>query len=97
MSIVRWNLKEAAGKPLARRYRKRRQGVLHGVRSPISSKPKSYPERADVNATGISGKVSAHYPGRSRLGPERATPTIRRGSEKSAEAIISPAGRREKG
>jgi len=37
------------------------------VRRPIDSKPNTYPESIDVDVTDISGKVSAHYPGRSAL------------------------------
>ena len=48
------------------------------MRRPIDSKPKFYPESVDVDATGISGKVSAHYPGR---------PRQKNGGE-SAEAIV---------
>ena len=33
------------------------------MRSQLSLKPKSYPESMDVDVAGISGKVSAHYPG----------------------------------
>ena len=38
---------------------------MRGVRRPISSKPGSCTGRAHVDAAGISGKVGAHYPGRS--------------------------------
>ena len=31
----------------------------------FSLKPKTYPESVNVDVAGISGKVSAHYPGRS--------------------------------
>ena len=37
------------------------------MRRPLDSKPKFYPESMDVDVAGISGKVSAHYPGRSAL------------------------------
>ena len=37
------------------------------MRRPIDSKPNTYPESIDVDVTDISGKVSAHYPGRSAL------------------------------
>ena len=50
------------------------------MRRPIDSKPKFYPESMDVDVAGISGKVSAHYPGRSALNS----------GQKSAEGIVSP-------
>lgn len=61
-----------------------------GVRRPISSKPCTCTERNDVDPTGISVKVSAQYPGRSPVLPERATGVERRGDgpEKSAEVIV---------
>ena len=37
------------------------------MRRPIDSKPKFYPGGMDVDVAGISGKVIAHYPGRSAL------------------------------
>jgi hypothetical protein len=48
------------------------------VRRPISLKPETYPESVDVDVAGISGKVSAHYPGRSVLN----------NGQKSAEGIV---------
>ena len=51
------------------------------MRRPLDSKPKSYPEGVDVDMAGISGKISAHYPGRSALNS----------GQKSAEGIVSPA------
>ena len=50
------------------------------MRRRLDSKPKIYPESMDVDVTGISGKVSAHYPGRSVL----------KSGQKSAEGIVSP-------
>jgi hypothetical protein len=50
------------------------------VRRQIDSKPKFYPESTDVDVAGISGKVGAHYPGRSVLN----------NGQKSAEGIVSP-------
>jgi hypothetical protein len=35
------------------------------MRRPLSSKSYTYTEGMDVDAAGISGKVGAHYPGRS--------------------------------
>ena len=49
------------------------------MRRRLDSKPKSYPEGVDVDVAGISGKVSAHYPGRS----------VQRNEQKSAEGIVS--------
>jgi hypothetical protein len=40
------------------------------VRRRIASKPDTYTESMDVYVAGISGKVSAHYPGRSQSLPE---------------------------
>ena len=51
------------------------------MRRPLDSKPKIYPESMDVDVAGISGKVSAHYPGRSVLN----------NGQKSAKGIVSPA------
>jgi len=48
------------------------------VRRLISLKPETYPESVDVYVAGISGKVSAHYPGRSVLNS----------GQKSAEGIV---------
>ena len=50
------------------------------MRRHIDSKPKFYPESVDVDVAGISGKVSAHYPGRSALN----------NGQKSAEGKVSP-------
>ena len=50
------------------------------MRRQIDSKPKIYPESMDVDVAGISGKVSAHYPGRSALNS----------GQKSADGIVSP-------
>ena len=50
------------------------------MRRQIDSKPKIYPESMDVDVAGISGKVSAHYPGRSVL----------KIGQKSAKGIVSP-------
>lgn len=50
----------------------------HGVRRPISLKPKVCPERGGVDATGISVKAGAHYPGRSAELLERANGVERR-------------------
>ena len=36
----------------------------------MDSKPKFYPESIDVDVADISGKVSAHYPGRSAGQPQ---------------------------
>ena len=49
------------------------------MRRRLDSKPKFYPESTDVDVAGISGKVSAHYPGRSVLNS----------GQKSAEGIVS--------
>lgn len=35
------------------------------MRRQISLKPETYPESVNVYVAGISGKVNAHYPGRS--------------------------------
>ena len=52
--------RQSAG--LTNRKRMRRRG---GVRRHASSKPGTCAERCDVDPTGISVKVGAHYPGRS--------------------------------
>ena len=66
--------RQSAG--LTNRKRMRRRC---GVRRPISSKPGTGTERNDVDPTGISVKVSAQYPRRSAVLPERATGVERRG------------------
>ncbi len=48
------------------------------MRRQIDSKPKFYPESMDVDVAGISGKVSAHYPGRS----------VQKNGQKSAKGIV---------
>jgi len=59
------------------------------VRKQQFLKPKIYPESMDVNATGISRKVSAHYPGRSACLPNtknlwsKATDVVRRQEEQA--------------
>lgn len=76
MSIVRWNLKEAAGKTL----RNHIEAIMLDEESNIFNncfefhghargylQSKIYPESMFVDMVGISGKVSAHYPGRSAL------------------------------
>ena len=60
------------------------------MRRPISSKSGTCTESTDVNAAGISVKVSAHYPGRSvHL---RKLPHLKgcgESEQKSAEGILS--------
>ena len=60
------------------------------MRSHISSKPKIYPEGMDVDVAGISGKVSAHYPGRSACLPQgyHCREAMGYEQQKSAEAIV---------
>lgn len=69
------------------------------MRSHLSLKSKIYPESMDVYVAGISGKVSAQYPGRSALclhssNPRRVERTERvvrllSAVQKSAEGIVS--------
>ena len=69
------------------------------MRGHISLKSKIYPESVDVDVAGISGKVSAHYPGRSALclhssyprRMERTDDVVRHltAVQKSAEGIVS--------
>ena len=62
------------------------------MRCPISLKSKTYPEGRLVNGAGISGKVCAHYPGRSQGLFRQAGLLSSRGDgkslEKSAEGIV---------
>lgn len=60
------------------------------MRRPISSKSGTCTESMDVNAAGISVKVSVHYPGRSRrlLAQLLRLKGGRKSGEKSAEAIL---------
>ena len=59
------------------------------MRRPISSKSSTCTESIDVNAAGISVKVSAHYPGRSRcLHKLLLLRGSRKSGEKSAEGIV---------
>ena len=53
------------------------------MRSPLSLKPNTCTESTDVDAAGISVKVSAHYPGRSVDLP--CARAIERWSDGSAE------------
>ena len=50
------------------------------MRGQIDSKSSTCTESMEVDAAGIIGKVSAHYPGRSVL----------KSGQKSAEGIVSP-------
>lgn len=60
------------------------------MRRPISLKSSTCTESIDVNAAGISVKVSAHYPGRSRrlLAQRILLRSSRKSGEKSAEGIL---------
>ena len=62
------------------------------MRCPIPLKSKTYPEGRLVNGAGISGKVYAHYPGRSPGLFQQAGLLSSRGDgkslEKSAEGIV---------
>ena len=60
------------------------------MRRPISSKSSTCTESIDVNAAGISVKVSAQYPGRSRrlLAQLLLLRGSRKSDEKSAEGIL---------
>ena len=53
------------------------------MRSQLSLKPKIYPESMDVDVAGISGKVSAHYPGR---------PRQNNGGESAEAIVVQPIG-----
>ena len=57
------------------------------MRSQLSLKPKTYPESMDVDVAGISGKVNAHYPGRSApcLWVKKKTEIVVRQSDHDAE------------
>ena len=69
------------------------------MRSHLSLKSKIYPESMGVDVTGISGKVSAQYPGRSALCLHSSYPRRMERTEfrvngmtavqKSAEGIVS--------
>ena len=70
------------------------------MRSQLSLKSKIYPESMYVYVAGISGKVSAHYPGRSALCLHSSYPRRMERTEfrvngmtavqKSAEGKVSP-------
>jgi hypothetical protein len=64
VSIVRWNLKEAAGKALARRTEIAYEACKLDEKANIF-KSDTCTESLCVYAAGISVKVRAHYPGRS--------------------------------
>ena len=64
MSIARWNPEEAAGKTLVRRIETRYEANAT-VKGAYIPKADSCTEVAGVYLADISGKVSAHYPGRS--------------------------------
>ena len=61
---MRWNLKEAAGKPLVRRIEIAYEAVGVGETANIVKALYLYRAKA-VYAVGISVKVGTHYPGRS--------------------------------
>ena len=65
MSIARWDLKEAAGKALARRRETAYKACKLDEKANIFKVQYLYGELQHVDAAGISVKVSAHYPGRS--------------------------------
>ena len=70
------------------------------MKSQLSLKSKIYPESMGVDVAGISGKVSAQYPGRSALCLHSSSPRRVERTEdivryltavqKSAEGIVSP-------
>src|SRR5690606_13839067 len=63
----------------------------HRARRQYSSKPKTCTEGADVDAVGISVKVSVHYPGRSvRLPCATATERCRDGRAEVSRGHIRP-------
>ena len=68
MSIARWNLKEAAGKALARRTEIAYEADKLDEKAHIFKVRYLYGSLA-VDAAGISVKVRAHYPGRSATLP----------------------------
>lgn len=98
MSIARWNLKEAAGKSLVRRTEIRYEANATAKGAYI---PKANPctEVAGVYLADISGKVSAHYPGRSLAVPmelgrlqsrDEAVGEVSRGHSKAVRAAEGP-------
>jgi hypothetical protein len=59
------------------------------MRRPISSKSDTCTESVAVDAAGISGKVGAHYPGRSVSLPWATDiESVGRGWQKSADGIV---------
>ena len=89
-SIVRWSLKEAAGKVPARGTRTAYEAIGCWARGQKDPKPDSHPERPVVDAAGMWDEGHAPYPGRSGFLPATASDVARRrmGSQKSAEAIV---------
>ena len=93
VSGVTRNLKEAAGKILARRTEIAYEAVISGREGIILQSPIVIREGVAVDAAGIWGEGHAHYPGRSVVplwskfrgrGAEKQFPYVR---QKSAEAI----------
>jgi len=69
VSIARWNLKEAAGKALARRTEIAYEACKLDEKANIFKVRYLYGKLVRIYAAGISVKVRAHYPGRSATLP----------------------------
>ena len=94
---ARWDLKEAAGKALARGTRTAYKASMRWARGPKDPKPVSHPERVDVYAAGRWSEGHAPYPGRSAFSPN-GLDALRGASmkaQKSAAAIVETADRLE--
>jgi len=88
VSGVTRNLKEAAGKPLARRTGIAYEADAFGQEGTNLQNPITIREGASVYAAGIWGEGHAHYPGRSVSLPVLpASRGVGMGWQKSAEAI----------
>ena len=79
VSIARWDLKEAGTTKRWLEEHEAHTRRSHRMRKQKSLKSKTDTECVGVYATGISVKVSVHYPGRSRSVSW----------EKSAEAVVA--------
>ena len=91
VSVVRRNLKEAAGKTPARRTEIAYEAVTSGREGKYLQSPITIQEGVAVDAAGIWDEGHAHYPGRSvnlsRTAGLLTSRGVGMGWQKSAEAI----------
>src|SRR5690606_40191162 len=82
------SLKEAGWQSAGLTHRKRMRRCI-GVRRPKSSKPKTCPERCNVDPTGISVESGCAIPGGDLIVCQATGYRRRRSAQKSAEGIVA--------